>query len=550
MEDIDRIEVIRGSGASLWGANAVNGVINIITKKAKNTQGLLVSAYGGNMRAGGGLRYGADLGKESYLKVFGRYSEYDQSTRIGDGSKPGDNSQLRKLGFQFDKNFGQTDKITLQGDALAGDSGGAGQWIPRVSGFQTPVLAPPYGRQVETDLELSSNYLMGRWQHLFGHGSSTVLRGFWNRNKRESEILNVGYEIHTVDIDFQHNLLLNERQQWVWGLGTRLNFNQTQNNVALGWFPQARQDEIYNFFAQDEITLVPGLWKLTLGSKLEHNPVTEFEWQPNIRLAWTPSVRHSVWGALSRSVRTPSWAEQDLAYNPNIVLPLGGGPASPYNPVTLFSLDGNKQMASENMLAYELGWRGELSPTLTADLALYYYDYNNLCSFAPTFLDMSHIANAYVVQHMAFKNFGEASIWGGEASVAWQLADDWKLRASYTHTAQQYQTSGTAPSGTVMLFQNSFPKNQAMLWSMYQISPQLNFDLNWRFVDGLVVEPDTISSYHELDARLAWKLGHGIELALVGRNLLNKQHMEFGSFIFSVPTPVQREVYATLRWDF
>lgn len=552
MEDIERIEVIRGSGGSLWGANAVNGVVNIITKKAKNSQGGLVSGQGGSMRQGGGLRYGADLGKQAYLKVYGRYSEYDGSGKIGAvaAGNAGDESRLGKIGFRFDKDIGITDKLTLQGDAFSGFSGGAEQGQPKVSAIRTPVVAPPYSRAIATDADLSGHYLLGRWEHRPGNASSTLLRLFWNRNERKANALHSGYQIDSVDVDFQHNIRLNGQHSLVWGSGARLNHNQTENSLDLNWTPSQRLDQIYSLFAQDEITLIPGQWKLTLGGKLEHNPVTEFEWQPSARLSWTPVKKHAFWASVSRSVRTPNWIEQDFGYNTAVLPPVGGGAASPGNPVTLLSLVGNKQMRSETLLGYELGWRGELSEKLASDISLYYYDYDDLCSFAPKSLDLSHLASGYAVQIANFANYGSATVYGGEATVDWQVADTWKLRASYAYAGQQFKLAGDAPAGAFILFKDSFPVHQAMLWSMHKITPQLNLDLNWRFVDSITVEPQSVAAYQELDARLAWDVGHGLELALVGRNLLDKQHAEFGNFIYSVPTTVQREVYATVRWNF
>jgi len=550
MEDIERIDVIRGPGASLWGANAVNGVINIITKKAKNTQGGLVSGYGGSMRKGGGVRYGLDLGDQAYLKVYGRHTEYDQASFIGSGGDAGDDSRLSKIGFRVDKDFTNTDKLTLQGDAFSGFSGGAKQQFPTLSAKLTPVLSPPYSRWLPTDSEPDGHYLMGRWEHRYSGDSSTVLRMYWNRNERKFTAINAAsYQIDTLDFDFQHNIRLNERHNLVWGAGIRLNENDTQNSLDLSWIPNKRQDQLYSLFAQDEITLVPELWKLTLGSKFEHNPVTQFEWQPSVRLSWTPVNQHSFWASVSRSVRTPNWVEQDLNYNLLVIPPVGGGLATPANPVTLITFVGNKAMQSEKMLALDWGWRGQFSSQLSADVALYYYDYHNILSGTPSALDFSQLNSGYLLQTYSFTNYGSAEVYGGEASMDWRITEIWKLRATYTQAEQDFRLSNLASAGTDKYFDGGLPTHQAMLWSMHQLTPQINLDLRWRYVHGFKEYP-SVKDFHELDARLAWRSKNGLELAVVGRNLLEKQHVEFGSYLFSVPTPVQREVYATLSWNF
>lgn len=550
MEDIERIEVIRGPGASLWGANAVNGVINIISKRAKDTQGGLMSAYGGNMRAGGGLRYGADLGNDAYLKVFARHSHYDEAKLPNSNLDAGDNARLSKIGFRFDKDFDFVDKLSIQGDVFSGFSGGAAQPLPNLTGHESPTLTPPYSHLSETDLSFSGHYLMGRWQHTISNDSNTALRFFWSRNERQADLISSGYQIDTLDLDFQHNLRLNEQHYLTWGTGARLNFNNTTNGIYFAWHPDFRLDEIYSLFVQDEITLMPDRWKLTLGGKLEHNPVTYFEWQPNARLAWTPSTHQSFWTSVSRAVRTPNWWEQDVHYNAGIVPPDGGGAANPANPATLIALRGNHSLKAENMLAYELGWRSELTPDLTTDVSLFYYDYHRISTLTPNTLDNANIAAGYQEQSSSYTNYGLTDLYGGEAGLDWRITEDWKLRASYTHTEEKFRLANYAPALTETTTAGSFPTHQAMLWSMHQLTPQLNLDLNWRYVDGLRLSSQPTAAYHELDARLAWDVGHKVELSLIGRNLLNKQHVEFGSAFYAQATAIQREIYATMRWEF
>ncbi|WP_020482022.1 TonB-dependent receptor plug domain-containing protein [Methylomonas sp. MK1] len=542
MEDIERIEVIRGPGASLWGANAVNGVINIITKSAKDTQGGLVSSHVGTQRYGGGLRYGADLGGDAYLKVYGRYANYSDSKTLGSSAKAGDEGEMSKIGFRYDKAIDFTNKLSLQGDAFLGESNGALQQFPSLTSQLTPVLAPPYSRTLPTDQLFSGHYIQGRWEQHQSTDSNTVLRMYWDRHSRKSPYLDSEYQIDNIDVDFQHNYKLNDSHMLVWGAGVRYNLNNFQDSPQISMNANNRTDRIYSLFAQDDITLVPERWHLTLGSKLEHNPVTQFEVQPNARLLWTPDEQHSFWGSVSRSVRTPNWVEQNISY---------GLQTQPYTirgntvPV-LRSLNGNPDLTAEKMLGFELGWRGQISRQLSTDIALYHYSYDDYVSLTPNIQRFA----GYLLQTLDYNNYGHVQVYGGEISLDWQATEDWKLRATYSHEEERFRLSPLAPTNTSLISGDSYPAHKAMLWSMYQFSPQLKLDLNWRYSDATGLNGDQSRAYQDLDARLGWDLGAGVELALVGRNLLNSSHFEYGSDMFSTATAVQREVYGTLRWDF
>lgn len=539
MEDIDRIEVIRGPGASLWGANAVNGVINIVTKKASDTQGTLASAHVGNERFGGGLRYGADLGDNGYLKVYGRHAEHDDSSGLAQGG--GDVGRLSKIGFRWDKQLNPLDKLTLQGDALLGESGGIQQTFPQLGG-PTGVTS----QLLPTDQEFHGHNLLGRWEQRQSADSTTVLRMYWDRHGRKSRYLGAEYEIDTIDTDFQHNFRLNDSHMLIWGMGYRYNSNRFSNGSLMGLTRPRRDDRIYSVFVQDEITLAPNRWQLTLGSKLEHNPVTEFEIQPNARLLWTPSEEHSLWASISRSVRTPNWVNQDIYYTDRLIASGTFGNPLP----VLVALRGNPNMHSENMLGYELGWRAHWNKSFDTDAALYYYDYQRLQSVSPGNLDFSTANNGYLLQNSYFGNFGLGEVFGGEVAANWQVSEAWRLRASYSHAENHFKTSAAAPALTAS-DANSFayPVDQASLWSMYKLLPELSLDMTWRYVDSLSV-PNSPRSYHEVDARLAWQLANNTEIALVGRSLLDSRHFEASAERLSAVTGVQREVYATFRWQF
>ncbi|WP_082880922.1 TonB-dependent siderophore receptor [Methylomonas sp. DH-1] len=541
MEDIDRIEVIRGPGASLWGANAVNGVINIVTKNAKDSQGTLLSGQVGTQRHGGGVRYGADLGDDAYLKVYARHSDYGDSRTRDSANPAGDEGDMSKAGFRYDKAFDIANKLSIQGDAFIGDSNGAPVDFPNLAANLTPVAAPPYSQALPADQQFSGHSLQGRWEHHQGTDSTTVVRMYWDRHSRKSPFLNSRYQIDSFDLDFQHNYQLDERHLLLWGTGLRFNINQFENSPQISMSAPQRTDRIYSFFAQDEISLVPERWRLTLGGKVEHNPVTEFEVQPNARLLWTPNEHHSFWASVSRSVRTPNWVEQNISYSLSVQPP---NPGLPIPQIT--GLVGNPNMAAEKMLGFELGWRGQLLPQLSADIALYHYNYDDLSSNSISVLPPA----SYLLIKSTTGNLGIGQVYGGEFSLDWQVTDTWKLKANYSYEEDRIRPGNATPANVFVNDGGSYPAHKAMLWSMYQLTPQLKLDMNWRFVSSTVTNLSFTQGYHDLDARLAWDLGAGLELALVGRNLLDSYHFEYGSDLFSTATAVQREVYGTLRWHF
>ncbi len=553
MEDIERIEVIRGPGTSLWGANAVNGVINIVTQSAQQAKGMLASAYYGSERYGGGLRYGTDLGDGGFLKVFARHGAFDDSRARGSRENAGDSAGMSKLGFRFDKDVQGGHKLMLQGNAFIGESGGANQTFPAMNGPDKPAITPPYSVQLPTEQNFHGHSILARWESQQSADSTTALRFYWDQHSRRINSIDANNQVDTVDIDFQHNLRLNAAHMLVWGSGYRVNSSHTDEEIYLSLNPSERTDRIYSVFVQDEITLVPNKWTLTLGSKFEHNPVTQFETEPNIRLSWTPDERHTLWSAVSRAVRLPNWLEQNVLFNGTILPPAGNGPATPINPAVLVRIRGNPDMSAEKMLAFEGGWRAQWTHNFHTDFNLYYYNYDDFHTYNPAKPDTSTLFSGYVTQTFEVGNYAFAQVYGGEINADWQIADDWKLRAGYSHAEDQFGISATMPSAIAASVGN-YPANKASLWSMHELRPDLKLDLMWRFVDATApswLSAETVAnrSYHEVDARLAWQLAPNLEISLIGRNLLDSVHFETTSYFTQVATGTQREVYATIRWQ-
>ena len=300
LEDIDRIEVIRGPGGTLWGANAVNGVINIITKHSRDTQGLLATAGGGTEeRAFGSARYGGTLGETFTYRLYGKY--FDRDGGFVPRGDDYDAWSMSRGGFRTDWAMGPQDTLKVQGDLYDGDAG------------QHAVITrfrPPFTQVVEDDATLSGANLLGRWRHEVSDRSDLALQAYYDNTYRREPSFRE--RRNTFDLDFQHRFGIPWRQEIIWGLGYRLTADNTGSVPTIVFRPRDRSDDLYSLFAQDEVTVIEDKLRLIVGSKFEHNDYSGFEFQPSGRLVWTPAGSHVVWGSISRAVRTPSRLDHDL----------------------------------------------------------------------------------------------------------------------------------------------------------------------------------------------------------------------------------------------
>ncbi len=531
LEDIARIEVIRGPGATLWGANAVNGVINIITKQAKDTQGTLITAGAGTEERGfGGVRYGGSLGKAAYYRVYGKYFNRDEFTGRS-GPEAADDWAVSRGGFRVDWDASGRDALTLQGDIYAGR---AGQTLTFAA------LTPPFVQTKSLDVSINGGNLLGRWTHSFSPTSTLALQLYYDRTDRDNP--SQGKQIRdTLDIDFQHDFGLGKRHDIIWGLGYWFSSDDTEGSFSLSSDTENRGLNLFSAFVQDDVTLVEDRLRLTLGAKFEYNDFTGFEVQPNARLLWTPYKRHALWGAISRALRTPSRINQDVRFNQRVI---------PGDPPVVLSLFGNSDFDSEELLAFELGYRVQPMDRLFADIAAFYNVYDRLRTFEPgvPFLETSPLSSHRVRPFFtANKMDGEA--YGVELALDWEPLDGWRLQAVYSYLQIQLHVDGDSGDTISEAAEGESPKHQFSLRSSMDLYRDLALDLWLRYVDNL---PSlAVGSYLTLDARLGWKPHKNLELSVVGQNLLDRQHPEFvGEFFDILPTQVERGVYAKLDWRF
>jgi iron complex outermembrane recepter protein len=527
LEDIERIEVIRGPGGTIWGANAVNGVINIITKKAQETHGTLASAGGGNVDQGFvNMRYGAGNGKGFNYRVYGK--AFTRGPEFHPDHGQFDDWRMGQTGFRTDWDAHNPDRLTLQGDLYYGD---AGQRVGITS------YSPPFMTNVEQNAELSGGNLLGRWERKLGSGSDIQLQTYYDRTSRKQA--NFAESRDTFDIDFVHHLTLPGRQDFLWGLGARLSSGNASVVVPTVMFtPNHFTDKLYNAFIQDEIPIVGEQLSLTIGSKFLHNNYSGFEIQPTARLLWTPSSRQSVWGAVTRAVRTPSRVEEDLQLTAFLAA----------NPLTFARVVGDRKFSSESLLGYEAGYRNLVSPKFYIDFAAFYNNYDHLLSIEPgaPFLESSP-PPPHVIIPFSFRNGLLGNTAGFEIAPDWTPTPTWRLRGSYSylHIDLSKEASSLDPS-TVNSTQGSSPHHQVEVQSSLDLSKKLEFDQTFRYVSALPAQ--LVGAYTTADVRFSWHATRSLDLSVVGQNLFQPHHPEFGGDPGSL-VGIERSGYIKLTWQ-
>ncbi|MBI2948595.1 MAG: TonB-dependent receptor [Verrucomicrobia bacterium] len=529
LEDLDRIEVIRGPGATLWGANAVNGVINIITKTAKNTQGALITGGAGSEERGfGGIRYGGKINDRAYYRVYGTYFNRDDSVDAA-GRDARDDWDVFRTGFRLDWQPTSENAVTLLGDYYTGETHGL---------FPTSFLALAPRPTFENDIRGWN--LLARWKHTFSESSEMELQTYFDRTERLSPEFSLS--IDTFDIDGQHRFEIGDRNEAIWGLGYRLIDDRDLGGTFASFSPDSATRQIFSAFVQDEIKIVEDRLRLTLGTKFEHNDYTGFEIQPGARLLFTPHPQHTFWSSVARAVRTPSRVESDaratIAYVPG-----AGGPA------TQLDLVGNRDMQSEDLVAYELGYRLQPVSRVSLDLAGFYNVYDRLQTLEPRL--PAFVLNPpppRLVVPLQFSNTMEGETYGVEISSRWQVTDFWMLNAGYTWLKMQLHLDPSSRDMSSALAEQDSPQHQIHLRSYVDLPYHLEFDTAVYYVDNLAHQ--RVQSYVRLDVRLGWRPTQNFAASLGFQDLLDNQHPEFGSFQGIGSSELQRSVYGKLTWQF
>jgi iron complex outermembrane receptor protein len=540
--DIERIEVIRGPGGSVWGANAVNGIINIITKSAKDTQGFSLLAGGGTEDRGfTSFRFGGSLGDNLQYRVYGKWQEHEGGFNL-DGDAQ-DDWRNGRVGFRLDWKPRTDDTITFQGDYYHGMLG-------RRDLRASPETPPPFIRTNTEDEEPSGGDLLFRWTHELGKDSNWVLQAYYDYSKRRGTAGTFDFSVNTIDVDFQHQFPLGERQKVIWGaeyrlteiffVGTAAGFD---NGFAIGSGPYVQRN-LFSVFLQDEIQIVKDRLFLTLGSKFEHNEITGFEYQPTARLHWTPTKRQTVWAAVSRAVRTPTYLENDFELSS---LPIPGTAIFPRG-------INNRDLDSEEVIAYELGYRAQATDKLSFDTALFFNRYDHLIVSQPGLRYVDPETGALISPGNR-TNGEDADVYGVEVSTTWKATDWWRIYGQYTYLNMNLHADRKLPPASrdsFELVEKQSPRSQFYVRSSLDLPGNVEFDLVGRYVENLGGFTPGIKSYFTMDARLGWKPTKNLELAIVGQNLLDNHHPELGSspLVRSPLVEVERSVYGVVTLTF
>lgn len=533
LEDVDRIEVIRGPGATMWGANAVNGVINVITKQAKDTRGLLAAAGGGSEERGfGSMRYGGKIDEAIDYRAYVKYVQRDRFRSVS-GDDTNDEWENIQGGFKVDAQLTGQDTVALQGDIYHGIAGSFRNTV-------SPTLVAPVMANIGEDY--SGGNVLGKWTRTLSPTAGFRLQMYYDRTEDKTSYSAVGDSINTLvdtyDLDFQHHFGLFSWQRINWGLGVRYVRAEDHNAVNFSFSPPNRDFMLYSGFIQDELTLVPDTLKFIVGSKFEHNDFSGFEFQPNARLIITPDSKQTIWASVSRAVRIPNRIDHDLEAIYLSQLDAG----------VFVSGQGNSDFDSEQLLAYEMGYRFQPTVHLSFDIAAFYNDYDKLTSteVGEAFLRTTPTPHVIIPLHPGNNVTGET--YGVELVAQWQAMDWWRLQGNYSYLQMQLHTRENSADPNPDSAEGDVPHHQFSLRSSMDLLDNLQLDATVRYVDNLPNQ--NIDSYTELDLRLAWEPSKNFEFSVVGQNLLDSHHAEFGNSAVAGSAEVQRGVYGKVVFSY
>jgi len=551
LEDIERIEVIRGLGANVWGQNAVNGVINIITKHTEDTQQGMVSVTSGNKEhAIAAFRYGDQLDDNAHYRVFGKFLRRADLTRL-QGSNVHDDYSHGRGGFRVDWNSNAGDRLLFQGNGYVSDLNEPNRFLPSTE--------PPFTSQRRNKEKNVGASILARWEHDFSVASKTQLR-FYYEYYNQSGTTNEGEIAHTYDIDFQHDIALWEKNHLNWGFNYRsisssfsdfdeILFNNAPfiKKILHRFNPSKINLHQFSAFIQDRITFFDDTLQLTLRTKIQHFTSSGWDYQPSVRLLWKLYPEHRVWASFSKASRLSFKRISTRFLDPILVVNPEDEAIDSITSVNHI----NRKLDSEQVLSYELGYRAWLSNRFSLDLTVFYNDYED---FVPNSLPASLIDGEISLQDRK-----TANTWGVESAIDWRPIDPIRFQISYSYLHVRYQSPSVIPRAFIGEDERARtdPAHQFSFRGSYDIAPAIAFDVWVRYVHSfstpLFIRGNSRKVDHVgLDLRLAWRPTQNLEFSIVAQNLTHSPHFKdnYRSISFTLEEQLQRSIYGKIRWSF